>query len=134
MKKEMKIAKIISAILIVLMVLNIISNVALATGNNTTLDIGSKITDIGKGNNTNTDKISTIGKTIVTIMQVIGVVVAIVILLVLGIKYMVGSAEEKAEYKKTMMPYVIGAFMIFGATTIVNVLYSVISGANSQLQ
>lgn len=135
MKKEMRIAKIISAILIALMVLNIISNIALAS--NTTgdpLDIGSKITEIGKGNNTDTTKISTIGKTIVTIMQVIGVVVAIVILLVLGIKYMVGSAEEKAEYKKTMMPYVIGAFMIFGATTIVNVLYSVISGANNQLQ
>lgn len=129
MKKEIKIAKILSIVLIVLVTLITISNIALAD-----TDLAGKITEIGQGNSTDTGKVVSLGQTIVTVMQVIGVVVAIVILLVLGIKYMVGSAEEKAEYKKTMMPYVIGAFMIFGATTIVNVVYSVISGANTALQ
>lgn len=129
MKKEIKLAKILSIILIALFTLTAISNVVLATD-----PIPGKITSIGQGNATNTDKVVSLGQTIVTIMQVVGIVVAIVILLVLGIKYMVGSAEEKAEYKKTMMPYVIGAFMIFGATTIVNVIYSVVSGANSALK
>ena len=31
---------------------------------------------------------------------------------------MLGSVEQKAEYKKTMLPYVIGAALIFGASTI----------------
>lgn len=129
MKKEIKMAKILSIVLIALITLITISNITLAT-----TDIAATITTIGQGNSTDTGKVVSLGQTIVTVMQVIGVVVAIVILLVLGIKYMVGSAEEKAEYKKTMMPYVIGAFMIFGATTIVNVVYSVISGAKASLE
>ena len=40
---------------------------------------------------------------------------------------MMGSAEEKAEYKKTLMPYVIGAALVFAASTIAGVLYSFLS-------
>ena len=72
-----------------------------------------------------------LGGKIIGTIQVLGIIIAIVVLLVLGIKYMVGSAEEKAEYKKTMMPYVVGALLIFAASTIVNILYGVISGAAS---
>ena len=32
---------------------------------------------------------------------------------------MMGSAAEKAEYKKTMIPYLVGAVLIFGASAIV---------------
>ena len=70
-----------------------------------------------------------LGGKIIGAIQIIGIIIAIVVLLVLGIKYMVGSAEEKAEYKKTMMPYVVGALLIFAASTIVNLLYSVINSA-----
>ena len=38
--------------------------------------------------------------------------VSVITLVVLGIKYMVGSIEERAEYKKSMIPYLIGAFLI----------------------
>ena len=40
------------------------------------------------------------------------------------IKYMMGSAEEKAEYKKTLMPYVIGAGLVFAASSIAQIVYS----------
>ncbi|MEI3401230.1 MAG: hypothetical protein V8R51_02250 [Clostridia bacterium] len=46
-------------------------------------------------------------------MQTVGIVLSVVILIILGIKYMMGSAEEKAEYKKTMIPYLIGAVSVF---------------------
>ena len=68
-----------------------------------------------------------LGKSIVGIMQVVGVVVAVVVILVIGIKYLIGSAEERAEYKKTMIPYLVGAILIFAATTIVNVVYNLAS-------
>jgi len=51
--------------------------------------------------------------------------------MVLGIKYMMGSAEEKAEYKKTMIPYIIGAILLFAATTIANAIYTFANGMNS---
>jgi len=43
--------------------------------------------------------------------------------MVIGIKYMMGSAEEKAEYKKVMVPYIIGAVLLFAAPHIVRVVY-----------
>ncbi len=70
------------------------------------------------------DSITSFGGQIVGILQVVGTVIAVLILVVLGIKYMMGSAEEKAEYKKTMMPYLVGALLIFAAVTIANMVYN----------
>ncbi|MBQ2917508.1 MAG: TrbC/VirB2 family protein [Clostridia bacterium] len=75
--------------------------------------------------------ITELGGKIMGIIQTVGVVVAVVILMVLGIKYMMGSAEEKAEYKKTMMPYLLGAVLIFGASTIANMVYNFANGLNA---
>ena len=41
---------------------------------------------------------------------------------------MMGSAEEKAEYKKTMIPYLVGAILVFAASTIANFVYNFVSG------
>jgi len=120
MNKKMKI---LSVILIVMMTIASVSTVVLA-------DIPSAIDKVGQGSDADTDKITDMGATIVTVLQVIGVVVAVVVLLVLGIKYMVGSAEEKAEYKKTMMPYIVGAVLIFAASTIVNIVYQMANSLN----
>lgn len=64
------------------------------------------------------DKIAPIIGAITTI----GVIVSVVTLIVLGIKYMVGSIEEKAEYKKSMIPYLIGAFFVFAISTVVTII------------
>lgn len=69
-----------------------------------------------------------IGNQIIGVITTVGVVVAVVVLLVLGIKYMMGSASEKAEYKKTMIPYLVGAILIFGASAITKVVVAL--GAN----
>ena len=64
------------------------------------------------------DNIENIGETILGIIRVAGTIAAIGILMVVGIKYMMGSAEEKAEYKKTMIPYLVGAIVLFSASAI----------------
>lgn len=74
------------------------------------------------------NEIKGIGGQLVGIFQTVGVVVAVVILLVLGIKYMMGSAEEKADYKKSMIPYIVGAILIFAASTVTNVVYELAMG------
>ncbi len=76
---------------------------------------------------TGTDKITGLGNQLITIVSVVGSVVAVIVLIVLGLKYMMGSAEEKAEYKKTLLPYIIGAAMVFAASTIAGVLYGFLS-------
>ena len=58
------------------------------------------------------------------LIQVLGIVLAVAILMIMGIKYMMGSVEEKAEYKKTIIPYVVGLVLVIAAVTIVTVIKS----------
>ncbi len=64
-----------------------------------------------------------IGGKIIGGIQSVGTVVSVLILVVLGIKYMIGSAEERAEYKKSMIPYLVGSVLLFGAVTIASMVY-----------
>lgn len=74
------------------------------------------------------DVAKNVANNIVGIIKVVGVILSVGCLMVLGIKYMMGSAEEKAEYKKTFIPYVIGAILVFGASAFASQLYSWATG------
>lgn len=68
--------------------------------------------------------LQTMGGNVIKVVSTIGSIASIIVLVVLGIKYMIGSAEEKAEYKKTLLPYVIGAALVFAASGIAGVVYN----------
>lgn len=72
-----------------------------------------------------TEAVTNFGQNILGIVSTAASVLAVIILIVLGVKYMMGSAEEKAEYKKTLLPYAIGAVFVFGAGLICSILFSV---------
>ena len=78
----------------------------------------------------NTDAILNLGGSIIGVVRTVGVLVAVVILLILGIKYMMGSAEEKADYKKSMVPYLVGAVILFAASTIAGIVYDMAIALN----
>ena len=73
---------------------------------------------------TSTNALDGFGNGLLQILSIIGSGLAIVFLIALGIKYMLGSVEEKAEYKKTMLPYVIGAIFVFCASAIAGLMYN----------
>ena len=79
-----------------------------------------------EGNGTTTA--TNIGNRVIGVIQVVGILIAVGVLMVLGIKYMMGSAEEKAEYKKTFIPYIIGAVLVFAASALANIIYNAASG------
>lgn len=56
------------------------------------------------------------------VIQVICVGIAVIVLIVLAIKYMGVAPDGKAEIKKNMVVYVIGAVVMFSAATIIEVL------------
>ena len=62
---------------------------------------------------------------ILGVVQVVGSLIAVIALIVLGVKYMMGTVEEKAEYKKTLLPYFIGAMMVFGISNLLGIVYLV---------
>ena len=114
MKKMIKIASIlVLAIMISMMTINVV----LAT---TAAPDPSSIT--GKEGFA-VDGVSTIGNQVITIISTVGSIAAVVVLVVLGLKYMMGSAEEKADYKKTLIPYVIGACLVFAASAIAGIIF-----------
>lgn len=78
----------------------------------------------GDGSKTDTSSIDNLGQDVIKIVSTAGAIISVVVLIVLGIKYMMGSAEEKAEYKKTLLPYIIGAAFVFAATTIATIIFN----------
>ena len=64
---------------------------------------------------------------IIGLVQMIGTITSVLALIIIGIKYMVGSVEEKAEYKKTMQPYLIGPVMVFSITNILFIIEKLVS-------
>lgn len=57
----------------------------------------------------------------------IGIIAAVIVGTILGIKYMIGSVEEKAEYKETLFAYLISCVVIFGAFGIWRIAILVLS-------
>lgn len=62
---------------------------------------------------------------IITVLQTIGSITSVVVLIVIGIKYMIGSIEERAEYKKTFMPYIIGCAIVFAFSNLIGIIYNI---------
>ena len=71
-----------------------------------------------------TTSFDTIGTKIIGMVQAIGSIASVLVLVILGIKYMMGSAEEKAEYKKTFIPYLIGAILVFAASNLASMIFN----------
>ena len=67
-----------------------------------------------------------VGKVILEAIQGIGVGISVIALVVIGIKYVFGSVEEKADYKASMIPYIIGVLFLALCTSIPNIVYNVI--------
>ena len=123
-----KTMKILSIVLMAVMLVASISTISMATSGVNAKDIASSLTGTKSDAQ---DQVTNIGNQIIGILTTVGVVVAVVVLLILGIKYMMGSASEKAEYKKTMIPYLVGAILIFGASAITKVVVSIGQGITS---
>ena len=75
-----------------------------------------------------TTQLQNIANDIISPLRFIGTIVSVIALMIIGVKYMLGSVEEKAEYKKTMKPYIIGAIMLFGITNLLGILVGIIGG------
>ena len=64
---------------------------------------------------------------IIAVMRYVCTGIAIIMLAVLGIKYMVAAPGDRAEIKKSAMQYAVGAFILFGAAGILTILEKAIT-------
>ena len=92
--------------------------------------IAPQILEIFKG----TTEAEDFGNIALGIIRVVGTFIAVAVLMILGIKYMVGSVEERASYKATMLPYVIGSVLLFSAVNITSAIYNAIGPMNANYE
>lgn len=98
---------------------------------NTYASLADPIIDVNKynpGENPGSDSMMDIGNKVLGIIQVVGTIIAVIATMFLGIKYMMGSIQEKAQYKETMVPYVIGIVLLFTAVNILKPIYTFVIG------
>lgn len=124
----MKKKRIIIFLLLFILIVAIFSTISMAANNATLTNPIDNPDAFEPSSMTNAGKLKSLGNTIIGIVQFIGSFTSVIALIVLGIKYMTGSVEEKAEYKKTMVPYVIGAILVFATTNLLGIVNSVTNG------
>ena len=81
-------------------------------------DSGDAETGIGKALNT-----------VIGFIQYAGSGIAIIVVSILGIKYLFASPTEKADVKKMAVPIIIGCILLFGAVNIAGIIYDFATGA-----
>lgn len=121
---------IIIILIIIMMQVTVFAASAPTTSPGGTGDSSSSSSELGlgdldsyKGGKAESPTLKNKANNILGLIQVLGIVVSVVMLMAIGIKYMLGSVEEKAEYKSSLVPYIIGAFILFTGSTVPNIIY-----------
>lgn len=77
--------------------------------------VSQKGEDGNPENNINTEDLKDFFNPLYNITLIIGIIVAVLVGAILGIKFLTGSVEQKADTKKLLIPYLAGCVAVFGA-------------------
>ena len=80
------------------------------------------VTETATDNTEASERINKMIGAVLTVTQVIGVGVAVIMLIVLAIKYISASPGDKADIKKHAVVYVVGAVVLFAASGILQII------------
>lgn len=72
-------------------------------------------------------EVEDIGNKIFGLVRIIGVFASVIVLMIVGIQYMYATAEEKAEKKKGLIYYVVGAALTLGIINITQFVYDTVN-------
>ena len=118
MKKAKKIMMYVIPVLLVMVVM-FTANTIFASSP-VTPELPDSVTG-GDASETITNTAGSIWSTVLILFQIL----AIAAIIIAGIRYMFASADSKADIKKQLVPLVVGAVLVFGATTIIQVIINV---------
>lgn len=90
------------------------------------IDEGEKFINSANEESITDENLKNMSNSIYNILLVLGIVIAIIIGGVLGIKFITEGVEGKAEVQKALIPYVIGCIVIFGAFVIWKIIVDVL--------
>lgn len=120
-----KVMKIVVALLVAALLVMMVSPAVFASDTRDDIDL----TQFNhKDNSGASNSAQNIIGSIISIAQVIGAGVAIIMLIVLAIQYIAASPEGKAEIKKNSTIYIVGAIILFAATAILGIIKNFATG------
>ena len=111
-----KTIKIITVLMLVAMIVFAFSNVSMAT------DV--EITPTQPSSEEISGLTEMAGK-VISLIQIASVVLAVILIAVFGFKFIMGSANEKADYQKSFIPLIVGVVVVFAATSIAKLIMSI---------
>ena len=115
----------IIVIIILILSFNIISYASNSTSGGNLIINPDDYKPASSDSASNANLLRDIGNDIIGFLQIAGSILSVIVLIILGIKYMMGSADERAEYKKSMGPYVLGAVLVFAITNILGIISNI---------
>ena len=74
------------------------------------------------------NKLASASNEVYGMLSSVGMVASVIVGIILGIKYMMASVEEKANVKESLTPYFIGCIVVFGAFGIWKLVITTFSG------
>jgi len=74
------------------------------------------------------DQLTSTSDEIYNTLTSIGMIVAVIVGMILGITYMMTGAVDKAKVKESIVPYLLGCIVIFGAFGIWKLVINVMNG------
>jgi len=99
-----------------------------------TISLAVSLPDIRPNVNTpGANQVKSVAQIILGIVQIIAVAVAVVMLVVMAIKYMAAAPSEKADIKKGLIAYVIGALILFSGAGVLNIIQRMANDVNTAI-
>ena len=124
----MKIFQKISIVLIVAVIASftlgtVSTNISMAAGGQSPTDVMENVT--GSSDDIDTSGLTDVAGKILTFLQVISGVFAIIMIAVTGFRYIIETADVKKELKQSMLPIIIGILLVFFATSIAKFIVNI---------
>ena len=84
--------------------------------------------NLGTDEKVTTSNLQAFSRNIYNILLTLGIAVAVISGIIIGIKYMLGTAEEKADIKGLLITYIVGCVIIFGSFAIWKLVVTILQG------
>ena len=125
----MKIFQKISIVLIIAVIASLTlgtvsTNISMAAGGKSPTDVMENVTG-SSSSDIDTSGLTNVAGKILTFLQVISGVFAIIMIAVTGFRYIIETADVKKELKQSMLPIIIGILLVFFATSIAKFIVNI---------
>lgn len=121
--KIRKSVKVLLILLISIFVISVMQNLVFAVSTTDAITAMGNMegADIEDG----TGKLGNIINAVIGLIQVAGTGISMIMVTMLGIKYLLAAPSDKADVKKQIVPLVVGAIILFAAVNLVSIVATI---------